>query len=161
MQIVSSLRLRQAAVLMATAAICLWLGPRPGQAQSLFARHEVTVQFATSGGAPLADAEVKVFAPGEPGHPAVTGRTDKDGKFEFPADRDGFWSAEARHGGEIARVMVRVGAATGAGQEAEPLSPYWVFGALVLLLILAFGLRIARARLLRRPKKPGSPPRTP
>lgn len=163
MQIVLSLRLRQAAV-AAAASICLALGPTPGFAQSLFARHEVTVQFATRDGQPLADAEVKVFAPGEHNQPVLTGHTDKNGKFDFPADRDGFWSAEARHGDEIARVMVRVGPAGGAGQGDEPLSPYWVLGALGLLLVLAFSFRIARARLLRRappPGPPGSPRRKP
>ena len=160
MQIVSSLPLRQATA-AALAAICLWLVPAPGLAQGLFARHEVTVQFATGDGAPIADAEVRVFAPGESGQPAVTGRTDKNGKFEFPADRDGFWRAEALYGGKIVHVMVRVGGANGAGQGTEPLSPYWALGGLLLLLVLAFGYRVARARLIRRANPPGSPPRTP
>jgi len=118
-------------------------------AVDLFARHEVTVQFASPDGKPLADAEVRVFAPGNPQHPAVTGRTDAHGKFEFPADADGFWSAEARSGGEIARIMVRVGGPGQGGQEK--LSPYWLLGGLFLLLVLAFAFRIARARA-RRPR---------
>jgi hypothetical protein len=120
----------------------------PAAAFDLFARHQVTVQFATQDGKPMANAEVRVFAPGEPNRPARTGRTDSEGKFEFPADKDGFWSAEARAGDEIARATVRVG---GEQRQSEPLSPYWVLGGLFLLLVIAFGLRIARTRA-RRPR---------
>src|SRR6266851_3874127 len=105
---------------------------------------------------PIADAEVRVFAPGEPGRPVLTGRTDGTGKFEFSANTDGLWSAEARGGGEIARVTVRVGST----EESEPLSPFWVVGGLLLMLILAVGYRVARARSRRSPpNRPGSPPR--
>ena len=128
----------------------------PAAAQSLFARHEVTVQFATSDGKPIADAEVRVFAPGQPGRPALTGRTDSTGKFEFSADIDGLWSAEAQAAGEIARVTVRVGGKA----ESEPLSPFWLISGLLLLLVLAFGYRVLRARSTR-PNRPGSPPQTP
>jgi hypothetical protein len=120
----------------------------PAAAFDLFANHQVTVQFATQDGKPMANAEVRVFAPGEPSRPALTGRTDSDGKFEFGADRDGFWSAEARSGAEIARATVRVGGQQ--QQQEQPLSPYWIWAGLLLLLILAFGLRILRARNRRR-----------
>jgi hypothetical protein len=136
---------RQAALLLLL-AIALW--PAPGAAQSLFGRHAVTVEFATADGKPFANADVRVFAPGRPDHPALTGHTDSNGHFQFAADRDGFWTAEAKAGGEIARVMVRVG---GNGEGQETLSPYWLVGGLVLLLILAFGYRIARIRQRRRP----------
>ena len=112
----------------------------------MFARHNVSVEFATADGRPLADAEVRVFAPGQASRPALTGRTDKAGKFEFPANEDGLWSAEARTGDEIARVTIRVG---GASRQEEPLSPVWLIGSLLLLLILAFGYRILRARTRR------------
>lgn len=145
MQSVLSSSRRQAALFVAL-VLALW--PLPGTAQSLFATHEVTVDFATADGKPLSDAEVRVFAPGHPGQPAVTGHTDKKGHFQFPADRDGFWTAEARSGGEIARVMVRVG---GKETTQEKLSPYWLVGGLLLLLILAFFYRVARIRSRRRP----------
>jgi hypothetical protein len=132
-------------------------GAMPAAAFDLFALHEVTVQFATSDGKPMANAEVRVFAPGMPNRPALTGHTDNAGKFEFGADRDGLWSAEARGGSEIARVMVRVGPTA----ESEPLSPFWVVGGLLLLLVMAFGYRVLRARARRPPNRPGSPPRTP
>ena len=122
----------------------------PARGFDLFARHQVTVQLATKDGKPMADAEVRVFAPGEPNRPALTGRTDSQGKFEFGADKDGFWTAEARNGNEVARVMIRVGGQE--QQQEQPLSAYWILGALLLLLILAFGFRIARARA-RRPSR--------
>jgi len=127
----------------------------PAVALDLFARHTVTVQFATSDGKAMADAEVRVFAPGQPGRPALTGRTDREGNFEFSAGADGLWSAEARSAGEVARVTVRVGGEA----PSEPLSPFWAVGGLLLLLILAFGYRIARARRRTPPNRPGSPPR--
>ena len=75
----------------------------------LFATHEVTVQFATQDGKPLANAEVQVFPPGDAKNPVITGRTDAEGKFVFEADQDGFWSAEAKDADQVARVMIRVG----------------------------------------------------
>jgi hypothetical protein len=154
MQSVLSSRLGQAARAAGFLAV-LW--SMPAAAQSLFARHEVTVEFATSDGKPIADAEVRVFAPGEPSRPALTGRTDSKGKFEFSANTDGLWSAEAHAGNEIARVMIRVG----DKEETKPLSPLWVVGGLLLLLVLAFAYRVARARSRTSPNRPGSPPRTP
>lgn len=149
MHSVWSLRLRQpglAAALLAAGVVAA-LGSIPAAAQSLFARHEVNVQFATSDGKPIADAEVRVFAPGQPSRPALVGRTDSAGTFKFPADADGLWSAEAHSGSEIARVTVRVGGST---KEVEPLSPLWLIGGLLLLLMLAVAYRVARARLRRR-----------
>ena len=77
----------------------------------------------------------------------MTGHTDSEGKFEFGADRDGFWSAEARADGEVARATVRVGSQQQT--ETEPLSPYWLFGGLLLLLAIAVIYRILRARARR------------
>jgi len=147
MKSVFSLRPGQAALAVALFAALWSMPPTSAEAFDLFARHEVTVQFATADGKPMADAEVKIFAPGKPDRPALIGRTDKTGKFEFPADRDGFWSAEAHTGSEVDRIMIRVG---GAGSSKPP-SPLWLIGGLVLLLILAVGYRVARARSRRRP----------
>jgi hypothetical protein len=131
-------------LLLATAFIS-----RPAAALDLFAQHQVSVEFASADGKPLADAEVRVFAPGQPNIPVLTGHTDSQGKFEFPADEDGFWTAEARAGTEIARATVRVGK---PGRQREPLSPFWLIGGLLLLLVLAFGVRVAFARRRRQPK---------
>ena len=138
-------------VWLVTAIIgALLLSPAPASAAfDLFARHEVTVQFATPEGKPLPGVEVSVFAPGGTPRPDLAGRADANGRFEFPADQDGFWIAEAKSGKEVVRVMIRVGDAVHAD---KPLSVYWLYGALVLLLVLAFSFRIMRARA-RRPRQ--------
>ncbi|HEX3864440.1 MAG TPA: DUF4198 domain-containing protein [Stellaceae bacterium] len=118
----------------------------PAAAVDLFARHTVTVQFSTADGKPLANAEVSVFAPGQSAHPAFTGHTNSDGKFDFTADADGFWSAEARAGGEINRISIRVA----DDEKKELISPYWLVGGLFILLMLAVAYRMARARMRRR-----------
>ena len=117
----------------------------PAVALDLFATHDVTVQFATADGKPMTDAEVKIYAPGDPTHVVKTGKTDKDGKFEFGADRDGLWTAEARVAGEVARATVRVG----GDEQRERISPFLVIGGLFVLLIIAVGYRFLRARAVR------------
>jgi hypothetical protein len=144
---VRSPRRRQA--FLAALVVLLAVIAGPAAAIDLFARHHVAVEFATADGKPLANAEVRVFAPGQPNIPARTGRTDSRGKFEFPADEEGFWTAEARAGDEIARATVRVGT---PGQRREPVSPLWLIGGLFLLLIGAIGVRIALARRRRQAK---------
>jgi hypothetical protein len=146
MQSVRSLCCRQAAPVIGL-LLAMIGGAMPAAAFDLFARHEVTVEFATADGKAMANAEVRVFAPGEHNRPALTGRTDSDGKFQFGADRDGWWTAEARAGDEVARATVRVG---GQEQKDEPLSPYLVIGGLAVLLMIGVGLRMLRARNRRR-----------
>jgi hypothetical protein len=121
----------------------------PARAFDLFATHQVTAQFATADGKPMADAEVRVFAPGDLQTPVETGRTDAAGKFVFAADRDGMWSAEARTKTEVARVMIRVGGAT--QQQPSRVSPFLVIGGLAILLALAVWYRILRLRNRRVP----------
>jgi nickel transport protein len=128
-------------------AAFVWLGASPSVAFNLFATHEVTAQFATPDGKPLANAEVRVFAPGDASKPAVTGKTDSDGKFVFEADRDGFWSAEARTPDQIARIMIHVG---GESQSSNRFSPFFVIGVLAILLAIAIWYRLLRARQARR-----------
>jgi hypothetical protein len=137
--------LRALALIVATLLLC----NRPAAALDLFATHNVTVQFATADGKPMADADVSVYAPGDPTHVVKTGKTDKDGKFEFGTDRDGLWTAEARNGTEVARATIKVGGSGGENQGGEP-SPYLVFGALGLLLVIAVWYRFLRARARRR-----------
>ena len=130
-----------AALLVASAA--------PAAAFDLFARHEVTAQFATPDGKPMADAEVRVYGPGDPNKVVETGRTDSDGKFTFPADRDGFWSAEAHSATQVARVTIRVGGTSPAGWR---LSPVLAVGALAAVVAIALGYRVLRARYRRPPR---------
>jgi nickel transport protein len=139
---------RRAALLLTAVATFLLLAPAPSASFSLFATHEVTAQFATPDGKPLANAEVRVFAPGDQKTPVLTGRTDAEGKFVFEADRDGFWGAEARGGDQVARVMIRVG---GESQPQTRISPFLVIGVLAILLGIAIWYRLLRARS-RRPR---------
>ena len=125
------------------------LGGPPARAFDLFTRHEVTAQFATPDGKPMANAEVRVFAPGEPGKTAASGRTDAEGKFVFAADRDGMWSAEARNADEVARVMIRVG---GGSQSSSRLPPLLIIGALAALAFAVGWRRLVRQARARRPK---------
>ena len=125
------------------------LVPAPSAAFDLFATHEVTVQFATHDGKPMGNAEVQVFAPGDAKAPVITGRTDAEGKFVFDADRDGFWSAEAKGADQVARVMIRVGGESQTSQSR--ISPFLVIGVLAVLLALAIWYRLLRARS-RRPR---------
>jgi hypothetical protein len=127
----------------------LLLARSPSVAFDLFAAHEVTTQFATQDGKPMANAEVQVFAPGDSKTPVITGRTDAEGKFAFEADRDGFWSAEAHGADQVARVMIRVGGET--QQPQSRVSPYLVIGVLAILLAVAIWYRLLRART-RRPR---------
>jgi len=125
------------------------LVPAPSAAFDLFATHEVTVQFTTQDGKPLANAEVQVFAPGGAKTAVITGRTDAQGKFVFEADQDGFWSAEAKGADQVARVMIRVG---GESQQSQSwLSPFLLIGVLAILLALAIWYRVLRARNRRPP----------
>jgi hypothetical protein len=138
---------RAALVTLLVLSCCLLL-ESPARAFDLFASHEVTARFATANGKPMANAEVRVFAPGEPQTPVQTGHTDADGKFVFPADRDGMWSAEARTKTEVARVMIRVG---GSAQEPQSrIPPAVVIGGLIGLLALAVWYRVLRGRNQRR-----------
>ena len=137
-----------AAVFPATLAVLCLLAGSPSDAFDLFARHEVTVQFATPDGKPMAGAEVRVFAPGDPSRTVLTGRTDATGKFVFDADRDGLWGAEAGSADYVARVMIRVGGET---QSSNWLSPFLLIGFLMVLLAIAVWYRLLRART-RGPK---------
>jgi hypothetical protein len=136
------------AVVALMLAVFVLFGPQPAAAFSLFAQHEVTAQFATPDGKPMANAEVEVFAPGDPKTPVATGRTDADGKFVFDADRDGFWSAEARGANQVARVMIRVG---GEAQPPSRISPFVIFGVLAVLLAIAIWYRLLRVRRRQPP----------
>jgi hypothetical protein len=135
--------LRLAVLILAALCLC----KSPAAAFDLFATHEVTVQFATADGKGMADADVSVYAPGDLTHSVKSGKTDKDGKFTFGADRDGLWTAEAHFAGEVARATIRVG---GTKDSGEGLSPYWVIVALGVLLAMAVGFRYLRARARRQ-----------
>jgi hypothetical protein len=135
--------LRTLALVLAALIAC----NSPAAAVDLFATHQVTVQFATGDGKPMVDADVNVYGPGDPTHIVKTGKTDKEGKFEFGVDRDGMWTAEARVAGEVSRASIRVG----GDEPREKISPFLVVGGLFVLLVIAVWYRYLRARARRRP----------
>lgn len=126
-----------------TLAALSFFAATPSVAFDLFATHQVTAQFATPDGKPMANADVQVFPPGGSKTPALTGRTDANGKFVFDADRDGFWSAEARSADQVARIMIRVGGET---PQQSRVSPLLVFGLLAILVAVALWYRFLRLR---------------
>jgi hypothetical protein len=130
-------------VLVVAFVVPLLCAGSPAPAFDLFATHEVTAQFATPDGKPMANAEVQVFAPGNPKTPVVTGRTGADGKFVFDTDRDGLWSAEARSADQVARIMIRVG---GDSRPQSRISPFLIIGVLAILLAVAIWYRLLRLR---------------
>ncbi len=138
---------REVALLPAAFFAALLLAVVPARAFDLFATHQVTAQFATADGKPMANATVRVFAPGDPHTVVESGRSDAEGKFVFSADRDGMWSAEARNADEVARVTIRVG-----GESQSRVSPYVVVGGLAVLMVMAVWYRLLRART----RRPGS-----
>jgi hypothetical protein len=140
---------RTAIALLLALFACIGL-ESPARAFDLFARHEVTAQFATADGKPMANAPVRIFAPGDLQTPVETGHTDADGKFVFDADRDGMWTAEARTKSEVARVMIRVPAPAQQKQQSR-IPPIVVIGGLLGLLGLAVWYRMLRVRNQRRP----------
>ena len=142
------LHLRIGAPLFGAVVALQLLATSPTGAFDLFTKHEVTAQFATPDGKPMANAEVRAFSPADPNKPAVTGHTDAEGKFVFAADQDGFWSVEARSNDYVARVMIRVG---NEQQSQSWLSPVFVLGFLLIMLALAIWYRLLRART-HRPK---------
>lgn len=61
-------------------------------------------------GAPMADAQVTVFAPDAPEQPWLTGRTDAAGRFVFrPGDSFGRWTVQVRQAGHGAMGHVMLG----------------------------------------------------
>jgi hypothetical protein len=136
----------RAGTLLLAALAALIFNESPAFAFDLFATREVTAQFATADGKPMADAAVRVFAPGDPTTAVETGHTDSQGKYAFDADRDGMWTAEARTSTEVARVMIRVGAGAPQEQQRSRLPPVAVLGGIILLVALGWWYLLLRAR---------------
>ena len=70
---------------------------------------EVTARY--DSGAPMAEAQVAVFAPGSPAEPWLTGACDSDGRFVFipDPDRPGLWEVRVRQAGHGGLLRIEVG----------------------------------------------------
>ncbi|MGM0689743.1 MAG: carboxypeptidase regulatory-like domain-containing protein [Bacillota bacterium] len=62
-------------------------------------------------GAPMAEAQVAVFAPGSPAEPWLTGACDSEGRFFFIPDPDmpGLWEVQVRQAGHGGLLRIEVG----------------------------------------------------
>lgn len=65
-------------------------------------------------GAPMAGAQVAVYAPDEPSDPWLTGVCDDEGRFSFTPDvsRPGIWDVQVRLAGHGGMVHIPVGEGT-------------------------------------------------
>jgi len=104
-------------ILTVIAVICL-LCTLPGavvQAHGVeleyFQSNAVVVIARYDSGAPMAEAQVAVFAPGSPAEPWLTGACDSDGRFVFipDPDRPGLWEVRVRQAGHGGLLRIEVG----------------------------------------------------
>jgi hypothetical protein len=106
----------------------------------------VTAEFRFTDGTVMADADALAFAPGKPDRPALTGRTDAEGRFSLFPDRDGDWAVEVHDAeGHVARTVISV--AGGRVAATKHAFPDWLVAISLVANVVAAGL-IGR----RRPK---------
>ncbi len=99
-------------------------------------RKGVAVEARYDTGEPMADAQVAVFAPGQPETPVLTGTTDGDGLFWFVPEADsagdvtpGLWDVQVRLAGHGALLKVPISAeqrgqsATGRSGDSDAVTP--------------------------------------
>jgi nickel transport protein len=77
---------------------------------------EITARY--DSGAPMAGAQVVVYAPGDPATPWLTGVCDEEGCFSFTPDtsQPGIWDIQVRLAGHGGIIHVPVGSSEAAAQ---------------------------------------------
>ena len=99
----------------------------------------VAVEFRFTDGTTMALADAMAFAPGHPGEPSVTGRTDEHGRFSFFPDQDGDWTVEVHDGDtHVARAVVTV--ANHQVAETRHAFPDWLVAISLVFNVLAAAL---------------------
>jgi hypothetical protein len=99
----------------------------------------VAVEFRFTDGTTMALADATAFAPGHPGEPSVTGRTDEHGRFSFFPDQDGDWTVEVHDGdAHVARAVVTV--ANHQVVETRHAFPDWLVAVSLVFNVLAAAL---------------------
>lgn len=70
----------------------------------------IKINAAYDSGAPMANAEVKIYTPQDPSTPWMTGNTDENGQFLFIPDHNysGLWEATVRRGGHGGLIAIPV-----------------------------------------------------
>jgi nickel transport protein len=82
----------------------------------------VQVEAAYSGGQPMSNAQVTVYAPNQPQDAWRTGTTDEQGRFTFLPDQSGTWEVRVRKAGHGSFLTVSVEDGETESAEAEPAS---------------------------------------
>ncbi|MDY6796644.1 MAG: carboxypeptidase regulatory-like domain-containing protein [Actinomycetota bacterium] len=108
--------------------------------------HGVAISYTTSegieiaacydNGEPMSEAQVTVYAPGEPSDPWLTGTCDEEGKFFFVPDTElpGTWEVKVRQAGhgDIISIEVEEGAVESGGSTGFT----WLQKAIMSLAVL-------------------------
>jgi uncharacterized GH25 family protein len=99
----------------------------------------VAVEFRFTDGTTMAFADALAFAPGRPGEPSVTGRTDEHGRFSFFPDQDGDWTVEVHDSdAHVARAVVTV--ADHTVKDSKHAFPDWLVAISLVFNVLAAAL---------------------
>jgi nickel transport protein len=113
----------------------------------------IAVQATYDNGQPLRDAQVQVYAPGEPETPWLKGKTDHKGHFSFVPDasQPGAWEVTVRQAGHGGTTIVTVGktapgtAALGQSAELSPVQ-YWLSVGAIVWGLIGTALFFARGK---------------
>ncbi len=90
---------------------------------------DIEIEATYDSGAPVANAQVEVYAPDAPTRPWLTGTADPDGHFSFtpPPDHSGTWQIRVRQAGHGTVLNVPVASnrknsvQTASSQETSPI----------------------------------------
>ncbi len=135
-----SLRFWQSAAL---GAIALLLSPEVARAHgaNVQARNAEAVEiYATyDSGEPMVEAQVQIFAPDDPQHPYVQGKTDAAGRYVFVPTQPGNWEVSVRQAGhgDIAVVPVAPGGVLSA--DFSPSGSFSLIQRLIMIAAVAWG----------------------
>lgn len=72
----------------------------------------IKIQATYDDGKPMADAQVVVYAPNDPGTPKIQGTTDGEGYFIFIPDIPGNWDVKVRQAGHGQIITIPLGEKT-------------------------------------------------
>lgn len=78
---------------------------------------EITARF--DNGEPMSEAQVAIFAPGNPSAPWATGQCDKEGRYVFTPDssKPGTWDIQVRQAGHGEMIHINVGGDVAAAES--------------------------------------------
>ena len=98
----------------------------------------VAVEFRFTDGTAMVNADAYAFAPSRSGEPAVTGRTDAQGRFSLFPDQDGDWVVEVHDSSDhVAHAVVSVVGHHIA--ETRRAFPDWLVAVSLVCNVLAAG----------------------